>query len=151
MRALIVDDDAAVSGVFARCFSLWGWEADQSGSIAEAVGRFKLRHYDLALCDVDLPDGSGIVLAGALSKVNPLLRIIIASGDAENITRARQAGFDRSLCKPFDLRDLESMVVGGEDKLLDGRDGACYKSPQDGRSGSSHEPCPCIPTKGNAP
>lgn len=108
-RALIVDDDLALSRLMWRCLTMWGWGADESHSVSEALGRFKQGEYDLALCDVDLPDGNGISLAKALSKAKPSLRVIVVSGNPMNVNRAQEAGF---LClpKPFDLGALKTLI-----------------------------------------
>jgi len=109
LRALIVDDDLTISGLMRRCFSAWGWIADESHSVSEALECFRQGEYDLALCDVDLPDGNGIILAKALSKAKPSLRIVVISGNPLNVDRARESGFHR-LQKPFDLDALKALI-----------------------------------------
>lgn len=110
MRALIVDDDVAMSRVFARALTLWGWNIDECHSITEALTLFRNGSYDLAVCDVDLPDGNGIFLASALLKVRPTLRVVIASGNPRNLEKARAAGLNACLDKPFGLEQLQTMV-----------------------------------------
>lgn len=110
MRALIVDDDPAMSGLMRRCFTAWGWTAEECGSISAALELLKRGQYDLAVCDVDLPDGDGIFLACALSKARPALRIVMISGDPRNIIRARAAGIELRLQKPFDLDALKALA-----------------------------------------
>lgn len=109
-RALIVDDDLAVSRLMKRCLSQWGWEADESHSVSAALGLFRQGRYDLALCDIDLPDGNGIALAKALSKTKPSLRVVMVSGNPANVRLARDAGFDRCLRKPFNLDELKVLI-----------------------------------------
>ena len=110
MRALIVDDDAALSRMLSRCLTLWGWSADEAPSVSAALDSFKRGSYDLLLCDVDLPDGEGISLARALLKVKPSLVVIIASGDPQNLERARKSGLAACLHKPFPLDDLRALI-----------------------------------------
>lgn len=113
MRALIVDDDAEVSQVFCRALAAWGWEADHCASVFGALALVRDAHYDLALCDVNLPDGDGISLACALSKTRPSLRVVVASGNPANLDRAQQAGLKRCLRKPFELDALKALVEPG--------------------------------------
>lgn len=110
MRALIVDDDAEVSSVIHRALAGWGWEADHCASISGAVALARGGHYDLALCDVNLPDGDGIFLARALSKALPSLRVVVASGNPANLDKAYAAGFKRCLRKPFELDTLKALL-----------------------------------------
>lgn len=109
-RALVVDDDPSMAPLMTRCLSRWGWEVDESRSVSAALGLFKKASYDLAVCDIDLPDGNGIFLATALAKVKPSLRVVMVSGSRDNISRAREAGFDRCLGKPFILEELKALV-----------------------------------------
>jgi len=110
MRALIVDDDASMSRVFWRCLSMWGWQAEECRSIAAALAAFPKEPFDLALCDVDLPDGDGIALAQAFLKAKPSLIVVIVSGSLDNLDRARRAGLSARLQKPFELAELKALL-----------------------------------------
>lgn len=110
MRALIVDDDEALSRMLLRCLTQWGWLADQAPRVSVALDSFKRGSCDLLLCDVDLPDGDGISLARALLNVNPSLVVIIVSGNPENLERAREVGLTACLRKPFPLDDLRALI-----------------------------------------
>lgn len=111
LRALIIDDDAEMSRVFHRALSMWGWQADECHSLSGALALFRNGRYDLALCDVNLPDGNGLSLAHAMSKARPSLRVIMVSGNPANMSRAHRAGFSLTLRKPFDLDDLKALVA----------------------------------------
>lgn len=110
MRALIVDDDAALSHLFRRCLTLSGWLADEAPCVCAALTSFKKGSYDLLLCDVDLPDGDGISLSRALLKLKPSLSVIIVSGNPENLERARKGGLTACLHKPFALEELRALI-----------------------------------------
>lgn len=110
MRALIVDDDIAVSRMLVRCLSLWGWLADEVSRVSVALESFELGDYDLLISDVDLPDGDGISLSSALMTAKPSLRIVIISGNPENMGRAREAGLVSFLRKPFSLDELRVLI-----------------------------------------
>ncbi len=113
MRALIVDDDPSMRRVFWRCLSMWGWQAEECRSIADALAAFPRESFDLALCDVDLPDGDGIALAQALLKTKPSLIVVIVSGSLDNLDRAREHGLKARLRKPFALDELKTLLEHG--------------------------------------
>lgn len=113
MRALIVDDDPSMRHVFGRCLSLWGWQAEECRSIPDALAAFPKESFDLALCDVDLPDGDGIALAQALLKTKPSLVVVIVSGSPDNLARAREHGLKARLHKPFELDELKTLLEHG--------------------------------------
>ena len=110
MRALIVVHEPLICRLLRRSLSQWGWSVDESDSVFTAFEIFRQGHYDLALCDVDLPDGDGVSLARAMSEAKPSLRVIMVSGKPENLDRARAAGFERCLGKPFDLNELKILI-----------------------------------------
>jgi DNA-binding response OmpR family regulator len=110
MRALIANDDAAMSGMISRCLSIWGWAADQTHSASAALELFGRVEYDLAICDVDLPGGSGISLAQTFLKTKPSLRVVIMSGDPVNLDRAKRTGLGANLRKPFDIESLKALI-----------------------------------------
>ncbi len=110
MRALIIDDDLTVSQLLRRSLCAWGWNVDECHAALAAVELFKQGRHDLAICDVDLPDGDGIFLARTLLKIMPSLIVIIVSGDTQNLERAREAGLSARLHKPFALDDLRTLL-----------------------------------------
>ena len=116
MRVLIVDDDMGVSQMLLKLFSQSGLTSDVSHSVADALDFIRQTRYDLAVCDVDLPDGNGITLAHALLKVEPSVRLVMISGDPDNLDKARDSGLSRCLQKPFDLGDLKALLELQETK-----------------------------------
>ncbi|OGS41108.1 MAG: hypothetical protein A2506_10730 [Elusimicrobia bacterium RIFOXYD12_FULL_66_9] len=110
MRALIVDDDLAVSRILSRYLTQRGWLADEAPRVSSALDAFKQGSYDLLISDVDLPDGDGLSLAQALLKVKPSLTVIVVSGDPDNLERAREAGLATCLHKPFALDELRTLI-----------------------------------------
>jgi DNA-binding NarL/FixJ family response regulator len=62
----------------------------QAGSLAEA--HRKLQKVDLALVDLELPDGSGADLIGALRAISPQSSVLFFSGPSENPVYHRIVG-----------------------------------------------------------
>ena len=62
-RILIVDDEEKLRSLLARIISLDGFEVLQSADCKSALKTLELREVDVVLCDVKLPDGSGLDLA----------------------------------------------------------------------------------------
>lgn len=110
MRILIAEDNPILSRLFSRIFTLRGWAADESPSVSSAMRRFDKGRYDLALCDIELPDGDGISLAKALLQAQPTLSVIMTSGTPGNLERARAAGLAQCLPKPFARAELLDLI-----------------------------------------
>lgn len=116
MRVLIVDDDEGMSSVLSRLFTRWGWTLDARGTVSDAHVLFKERDYDLAVCDVDLPDGNGIDMAHAFLDEKPFTRILILSGDPGNLDKARDSGLSECLQKPFEFGELKALIEAPRSK-----------------------------------
>ena len=107
-RVMLVDDHASfremLTFVFEREpeFEVVG----QAGSLAEA--RLMLEGVDLAVVDLDLPDGSGMDLIGKLHAVNPhgLVLVLTANPKREVHARAVQEGAAGVLHKAVNVKDI---------------------------------------------
>ncbi|NNN06436.1 MAG: response regulator [Elusimicrobia bacterium] len=130
-RALIVEGDPEMSGLFQRCLGLWGWHADCSRSVQTALELFRRNRHDLAVCDADLPASAGIFLARALLKERPTLRVVLVSDDPGGLDPVARAGLGAVLRKPFDLGALKALVqpehAGGETYLRESDAAATHR------------------------
>jgi DNA-binding NarL/FixJ family response regulator len=89
----------------------------QAGSLAEA--RRALEGIDLAVVDLNLPDGDGTELIGELRTTNPhgMVLVLTASADREAYARAVEAGAAGVLNKSASIRDVieaSRRLVAGE-------------------------------------
>ncbi len=107
-RVLLVDDHAAFREPLAFMF---GREPDfevtaGAGSLAEA--RRVLEGVDLAVVDLDLPDGDGTELVGELRAANPRCAVLVltASAEREAYARAVEAGAAGVLHKSVRIKDV---------------------------------------------
>src|SRR3970282_2445289 len=66
-RILILEDDALLADVLAERFRHEGWEPVVARTVGEARAAADAEEPDVALCDLRLPDGSGIDLLRELA------------------------------------------------------------------------------------
>ena len=118
-RIMLVDDHATFREPLAFMFNR---EPDfevvaQAGSVAEA--RQNLGGIDLAVVDLDLPDGDGTDLIGALRAVNPrgIALVLTANANREAFARVVEAGAAGVLHKTVRIQQ----VVDGARTLLSGK------------------------------
>jgi DNA-binding NarL/FixJ family response regulator len=118
-RIMLVDDHATFREPLAFMFNR---EPDfevvaQAGSVAEA--RQNLGGIDLAVVDLDLPDGDGTDLIGALRAVNPrgIALVLTANANREAFARVVEAGAAGVLHKTVRIQQ----VVDAARTLLSGR------------------------------
>jgi CheY-like chemotaxis protein len=117
-RILIVDDNRDSADSLVTAFAVLGHDA-----VAVYAGRDALARLDevaptLLVFDLSMPEMDGYSLARAVRAVPRYAAVpmIALSGFGSEADRAKSqaAGFDRHMLKPFDLADLERMLVLGE-------------------------------------
>lgn len=91
MEVLIVEDHAmfrdVIEGVLTDrlgCKLVLG-----AGTCESAREEFAKRHFDLVVCDIDLPDGDGLSLADEFAAKDPRLRILAVSSQVDELTLSR--------------------------------------------------------------
>lgn len=107
-RILLVDDDPEIALFLELLFELEGLALEVAESGAALAARLERPGIDCILLDVTLPDADGIELCAAIKRGGAAIPVVVASalpGD-EVEERARAAGADDYLSKPFDNADL---------------------------------------------
>jgi CheY-like chemotaxis protein len=69
------------------------------------------KQFDVVLCDIALPDGSGYDVIAQAKRRQPVKAIALTGfGATEDIERGKQAGFDFHLTKPVDFHELRAVL-----------------------------------------
>jgi DNA-binding response OmpR family regulator len=113
-RILLVDDDPEIATFLATLLSLEGFEPEVVTRGGELLSRLDREPADLILLDVAMPDADGIELCRRV-KQDPRTRnvpvfIVSARPGGEIVDRARVAGADEFIRKPFENQDLVSRI-----------------------------------------
>lgn len=110
-HALVVEDDPDFAHMLARLVISNGFTATTAGNLREARQMLAMRPTDLVLLDVDLPDGSGMVL---FEEVELLARagVVLVTGHASvsSSVDAMRRGAADYLVKPVDQRRLSEVL-----------------------------------------
>jgi len=119
LRILLVEDHADTGVAMSRLLLARGHEVDLANSVRSALAVIDEKEFDLMLCDLGLPDGSGIEVVKYLRTAHTTPAIALSGfGMEEDLARCLDAGFDLHLTKPVNVRQLE----WGIGKLLDGKE-----------------------------
>lgn len=112
-KILIVEDTKTVSMLLSASLKREGFRVDVAETIGDARKLIARKaeqktKYDLALIDISLPDGDGTDLLRELSSSSWCNTRYAVSADASRSARkhALNAGADRYVTKPFDIRAL---------------------------------------------
>lgn len=68
---LVVEDEDIIRTSLREFLSEEGYEVGVAASVASALHQARQRDFDVAICDVQLPDGDGLVLLRRLQQLNP--------------------------------------------------------------------------------
>ena len=103
-RALIVEDDPVVARAIARRLLREGYTVSvaQSCRAARSAGM----GFQVAVLDLDLPDGSGDALADELLRLGATRGVVFYTGSLDAAARERARGFGPLVDKSTDLEEL---------------------------------------------
>lgn len=110
-RVLVVDDDRLVADTLSLIYNANGYECEARYSAAEGFERAKAFSPALMLCDVTMPEESGLELADRMERNLPNTRVLMLTAYASNAAKvlAQSRRMRRPLkllskpCRPDDL------------------------------------------------
>jgi two-component system response regulator AtoC len=100
---LIVDDEPNIRHMLAAALRPKGYDPKAAGTAAEALAVMADNRFGVILCDVRLPDRSGLELLAELRELDPRAVIIMISayGGMDTAMEAVRRGANDFLAKPF--------------------------------------------------
>ena len=112
VRVLLVDDHEDTNRSLVLLLGRRGYKVRAATSLASAEALCGAEEFDVLVCDMNLPDGSGLELLGRLAARPPRLGAIILSGynTDEDIERSLAAGYKAHLGKPVEIDKLDTTI-----------------------------------------
>jgi two-component system nitrogen regulation response regulator GlnG len=110
---LVADDDRSIRTVLTQALGRAGYQVRSTGTAATLWRWVEDGEGDLVITDVVMPDENGLDLIPRIKRIRPDLRIVVMSAQSTLMTavKATQRGAFEYLPKPFDLRELLSVVA----------------------------------------
>lgn len=111
-RILLVEDEAELARLVREGLSARGYSVVSAASIGATKDIIEAQTFDLAILDLNLPDGSGLDLAEPLRAICrdlPILVLTARSGVADRVKGLR-GGADDYVCKPVAMEELVARV-----------------------------------------
>lgn len=111
-RILVVDDEESIRDLCARVLSRAGFTVDTAANGEEALLKLRESAFALVISDIRMPGISGLEVLEAAKASVPGIRVVLITGfgTPHTLSRARQAGADRILTKPFNPMELLAAV-----------------------------------------
>lgn len=112
MRALVVEDDAAIAEFVARGLREAGFAVDEAADGEAGLAAAGRQPYDVAIVDVMLPKLDGLALIEQLRRQGVMTPVLILSArrSVDDRVSGLQAGGDDYLTKPFAFAELLARV-----------------------------------------
>ncbi|MFT3711991.1 MAG: response regulator transcription factor [Archangium sp.] len=112
-RILVVEDELPIRRGLADALIFAGFSPVEAASCDEARRAVEAGTFDLALVDLVLPGGSGLLVVDHARKLQPGLPIIAvtALGAEEERVDGLQRGVDDYVVKPFSVRELLARIT----------------------------------------
>ena len=118
LKILLVEDHPDTGMAMRRLLQARGHEVHLVSSVGSAVEGIDHDAFDLMLCDLGLPDGSGLEVVTHLRKRGVTPAIALSGfGMEEDLARCMRAGFDLHITKPVNVTQLETSIA----KLLESK------------------------------
>lgn len=106
-RILILEDELSIRRSIEISLQKEGYEVKTAGSISEAERIMRVFTPEMLLCDINLPDGSGLdYIKSIRNKTNAHFIMLTALDQETDMVMGYEAGADDYIAKPFSLSVL---------------------------------------------
>jgi DNA-binding NtrC family response regulator len=116
-KILIVDDESTARYGMRKALQTLHAEIEEAADGKAALEKIQAFEPDLVLCDINMPNMSGIELLNRLPSlklerdVEPLIIVVTAYGSEKTAVEAMKAGAFDYLSKPYDIDELRLLVA----------------------------------------
>ena len=102
LNVLVIDDEPAAREILAAAVAKAGYVVDTAAGVAEATAKLAQGDVDVALCDIQMPDGHGIDLLkrSRASGIDTVFVMVTAFASVETAVEALRAGAFDYIIKP---------------------------------------------------
>ncbi len=109
---LIIDDEPKMTEVLARMLSREGHKVEFTSDPAQGLEQLGSKHFDIILCDLKMPEISGIDVLERAKRISPSTDFVImtAYATAQTAVEAMKKGAFDYLIKPFPLDELKLLI-----------------------------------------
>jgi two-component system, NtrC family, response regulator PilR len=119
-RLLLVDDEASLLDFLSLLFQEEGYEVATADSATSARETLAASSFDLVLCDITMPDGTGLDLLREIKQETAERTAVImmtAYTSTESAIEAMKLGAYDYVSKPFDVEELRLLVRKALEKI----------------------------------
>lgn len=116
---MIIDDEEKLRNLLSKIISFEGFEVFQASNIKSGLQRLEVEEIDVVICDVKLPDGSGVDTAKVIKEKYPAVEVILltAFGNIPDGVRAIKNGAFDYITKGDDNNKIIPLLYKASEKV----------------------------------
>jgi DNA-binding NtrC family response regulator len=109
---LIIDDEEKMSSVLARMLGREGYDVEHTTNPASGLESLARKHFDIILCDLRMPELSGIDVLERARRLSPSTDFVVmtAYATAQTAVESMKKGALDYLIKPFPMDELKLLL-----------------------------------------
>lgn len=107
---LLLEDDMMIASGLMYALENEGYLMVQCSTVREAIDMIAKKKFDLAILDMQLPDGSGVQVREKLENTSTAIIFLTVVDDENQIVQAFEKGAADYITKPFRVRELLARV-----------------------------------------
>ena len=109
-KLLLLEDDTMIASGIMYALNNEGYEVIHCRDVQSASEQIKSQSFNLAILDMQLPDGNGFDVSVKLKNTDTPIIFLTIVDDEEKIVKAFEEGADDYVVKPFRIRELLARV-----------------------------------------
>ena len=109
-KILLVEDDTMIASGIIYALEMEGYEVCHVTTVADAHNFIEKKKFNLAILDMQLPDGIGLNVSEKLKSTNTSVIFLTVVDDENTIVKAFDDGAADYIVKPFRIRELLARV-----------------------------------------
>ncbi|MBI4687665.1 MAG: sigma-54-dependent Fis family transcriptional regulator [Nitrospirae bacterium] len=134
---LIVEDEEILRRSLKKALQKEGYAVSEASNFSDAEGLIKTSVYDIAVFDINIPDGNGISLLKLIKEKEPETEVIMmtAYGSIQTAVSAMKEGAYDYLTKPLDIEELRIAAKRALESAKREREIQYFRSKNDAANG----------------
>ena len=111
-KILVIDDESIIRDLLKRTLQEQGHDVETVENGEIALEKIKNTFFSILITDLKMPGVDGIDVLKNIKKINPYIEVIIVTGypTIESAVEAIKRGAFDFICKPFDIKEIKSIV-----------------------------------------
>ena len=110
IKILLIEDDTMIASGICYALEMEGYETCHVTTIADTRKLVGDNKFDLAIIDMQLPDGTGFDVSDLLKNTNTSVIFLTVVDDENTIVKAFDDGAQDYIVKPFRIRELLARI-----------------------------------------